>query len=338
LSKPIQTLTGLEKAAVLLLTLGPLDSAKVLQLIPEEEANHLARAIAKLNVVAPEQIEATLTEFSQLASTHQHYLIGGMECATRMLTEAYGPTTAQDLVQKLQKSIDKRGLNFDKFLKAEPQQLAKLIQDEHPQTVALILAHLDATQAATLLSCLPPEIRMDVAARIAELEQISPEIVRQIATTIDNKLKNLGEMSREACGGVRAVANIFNRLDPNTCSQLMDAFKEERPPLFENIRRLMFIFRDLENLDTKALSLIVARTPRTTLVVALKGANESLRKKFLATQSQRAADMLLEEVTSLGPVRLRDVDAAQQEIISVARELEREGAVSLSASDEQYVN
>ena len=336
MNKPAETLTGIQKAAILLITLGPIDSAKVLQHIPEEEANQIAKAVVNLDRVSPERVQSTLEEFDQLAASQQLFVRGGLEYAEKMLNEAYGPVVAQELVRRLQKG-GKDGLNFNKFLKAEPQQLAKLIQDEHPQTIALILSHLDAPQAASLLSCLPAEIRLDVAARIADLDQISPEIVRHIATTIDHKLRNLGELSRESCGGVRAVANIFNRLDPNTCSQLMDAFKEDKPPLFENIRRFMFIFRDLENLDQTALSLLISKTPRTGLVTALKGANESLRQKFLATQSQRGAAMLTEEIASLGPVRLRDVDAAQQEVISIARELEQEGAISLKGSDEQYI-
>jgi flagellar motor switch protein FliG len=228
LNTPAETITGIQKAAILLITLGPVDSAKVLQHIPEDEANQLAKAVVQLDRVPPASVQSTLEEFGQLTTSQQFFVKGGIEYAEKMLTEAYGPIIAQELIQKLQKSSAKSGLNFSKFLKAEPQQLAKLIQDEHPQTIALILSHLDAPQAANLLSCLPGEIRLDVATRIADLDQISPEIVRHIATTIDHKLRNLGELSRKACGGVQAVANIFNRLDPNTCSQLMDAFKDDK--------------------------------------------------------------------------------------------------------------
>ncbi len=322
----------------MLVTLGPVDSAKVLQHVSEDEANHLAQAIAHLDRVSPADVRAALEDFDQHNAFQQLFIKGGVVYAEKMLSEAYGPEIAQRLIQKLQKSIGKDGFNFDKFTKAEPQQLAKLIQDEHPQTIALILSHLDASQAATLLSCLPAELRMDVAARIADLDQISPEIVRHIATIIDHKLRSLGELSRESCGGVRALANIFNRLDPTTCSQLMDTIEKEKPPLFDNIRRFMFVFRDLESLDSAALTLLISKASRTGLITALKGANESLRQKFLATQSQRGAAMMAEELTSLGPVRLRDVDAAQQEIITIARELEKEGAISLKSSDEQYIS
>ena len=333
------SLTGTQKAAIVLLTLGPVDSAKVLQHIPEDEADQLAHAIAHLERVSPEDVQATLQDFDQHSSSHQLFLKGGMAYAEKMLTEAYEPNVAQSLIERLQKSFGKDAFNFDKFTKAEPQQLAKLIQDEHPQTIALVLSHLHASQAATLLSCLPAELRMDIAARIADLDQISPEIVRHIATTIDHKLRNLGELSRESCGGVRSLANIFNRLDPTTCMQLMDTIEKDKPPLFENIRRFMFVFKDLEGLEPAALTLLISKASRNGLIIALKGANESLRKKFLATQSQRGAAMMAEELSSLGPVKLRDVDAAQQEIITIARELEKEGAISLTgSSDEQYIN
>lgn len=286
-----------------------------------------------------EELRSVLEQFGQDAASQQLCVKGGLDYAEKMLTEAYGQNVAQSLVERVAKSFGKGGFNFDNFRKADPQQLAKLIQDEHPQTIALILSHLDPSQAANLLSSIPSETQMDVAIRMANLDQISPEVVRSIATVIEHKLRSLGgEMSREACGGVRAVANIFNRLDPNTCSKLMDSIEKTKQPLFENIRQFMFVFRDLESLDNKAIGALMSRCVRATLIVAMKGADESLRQKFLSTQSQRGASMLLEEISALGPVKLRDVDAAQQEIIALAREMEKGGAISLkNSSDEQYI-
>jgi flagellar motor switch protein FliG len=263
---------------------------------------------------------------------------GGLDYATKVINEAYDPKTAKLLIDRLVKSMSHQAIDFDNFRKTDPQQLSKFIQDEHPQTIALILSHLDPGQAAALITCLPPEIRTDVATRMADLEQISPEVVRNIASVIDQKLRNLGELSREAYGGVKAVANIFNRLDPNTCANLMTAFEQHNPALFENIRSFMFVFKDLEELDTTAITALIARVNRGTLIVALKGANESLQKKFLSTQSQRGAAMMAEDIAALGPTKLRDVDAAQQEVIALAREMEKEGIISLkNSADEQYV-
>ena len=331
-------LTSVQKAAIVLVTLGPAESASILKHISEDEADKVAKAIAQLNRVTPEQVESALEQFIQYQTSQRLFVKGGLDYAQKVLVEAYGPQVAQRLLDRLVKSMNADALSFENFRKADPQQLAKFIQDEHPQTIALILSHLDPSQAATLISSLPVESRGDVAVRMADLDQISPEIVRNIASVIDQKLRNLGELSREAYGGVRAVANIFNRLDPNTCSQMLETIERDNFPLYESIRRFMFVFRDLEELDSTALASIISRVNRTVLIVALKGANDSLRTKFLATQSQRGAAMMSDDISALGPVKLKDVDAAQQEIITVAREMEKEGVISLKGSgSEQYV-
>jgi flagellar motor switch protein FliG len=331
-------LSGAQKAAIILVSLGPAGSAGLLKNMQDEETNKLAKAIAQLDRVTPDHVQSTLEEFGQYLTSTGLYVKGGLESASKLLIETYGPTIAQPLIDRLVKSMNNDAIDFANFRKADPQQLAKFIQDEHPQTIALILSHLDPAQAATLISSLPFETRADVAIRMADLDQISPEIVRNIASVIDQKLRNLGELSREAYGGVRAVANIFNRLEPNSCSQLMEAVEKDNRPLFESIRRFMFVFKDLEELDLPSISAIISRANRSTLIVALKGANESLRQKFLSTQSQRGTAMMAEDIAALGPVKLKDVDIAQQEIITLAREMEGEGVISLaSAANDQYV-
>jgi flagellar motor switch protein FliG len=331
-------LSGAQKAAIILVSLGPVESAGLLKNMRDDETDKLAKAIAQLDRVTPDDVQNTLEEFGQYLTSSGLYVKGGLESASKLLIETYGPTIAQPLIDRLVKSMHNDAIDFANFRKTDPQQLAKFIQDEHPQTIALILSHLDPSQAATLISSLPAETRTDVAIRMADLDEISPEIVRNIASVIDQKLKNLGELSREAYGGVRAVANIFNRLEPNACSQLMEAVEKDNRPLFENIRRFMFVFKDLEQLDLTSIAAIISRANRSTLIVALKGSNESLRQKFLSTQSQRGAAMMAEDIAALGPVRLKDVDVAQQEIITLAREMETEGVISLaSTANDQYV-
>jgi len=325
-------LTGLQKAAIFLIALGPKESAQIIKHVPEEEADRLAKAIAKLEQVSQESVEVSLAEYNQFLTSQRLLVRGGIEYAQKVLIEAYGEEVALKLISRLNKSLETDLGVFDHFRKVDPQQLAKFIQDEHPQTIALILSHLDPAQAARLISALPSEIRRDIAVRMADLDEISPEIVRNIAKVIDQKLRNLGELSRQQFGGVRAVANIFNRLDPTTCSQLMESLESDNPPLFENVRRFMFVFRDLETLDESSIKTIITKVDRKVLVVALKGANESLRNKFVKTQSQRGAEMMLDDIASLGPVKLKDVDAAQQQVIATARELEKEGVISLSSS------
>jgi flagellar motor switch protein FliG len=330
-------LTGLQKAAIFLIAIGPRESAKILKHLPEEETDRLAKAIARLEQVGHQSVEESLSEYNQFVTSQKLLVRGGVDYAQKVLIEAYGEEAARKLISRLNKSLETDLGVFDNFRKVDPQQLAKFIQDEHPQTIALILSHLDPTHAAKLISALPAEIRPDIAVRMADMDEISPVIVRNIALVIDQKLRNLGELSRQQFGGVRAVANIFNRLDPNTCSQMLDSLESGSPTLFENVRRFMFVFRDLENLDETSIKTIITKVDRKVLVVALKGANESLRAKFLKTQSQRGAEMMKDDIDSLGPVKLKDVEAAQQQVIATARELEKEGVISLTAGAEEQV-
>jgi flagellar motor switch protein FliG len=330
-------LTGLQKAAIFLIAIGPRESASILKHLPEEETDRLAKTIARLEQVGHESVEESLSEYNQFVTSQKLLVRGGVDYAQKVLIEAYGEEAARKLISRLNKSLETDLGVFDNFRKVDPQQLAKFIQDEHPQTIALILSHLDPTHAAKLISALPPDIRPDIAVRMADMDEISPVIVRNIALVIDQKLRNLGELSRQQFGGVRAVANIFNRLDPNTCSQLLDSLETGSPTLFENVRRFMFVFRDLENLDEASIKTIITKVDRKVLVVALKGANESLRTKFLKTQSQRGAEMMKDDIDSLGPVKLKDVEAAQQQVIATARELEKEGVISLSAAADDQV-
>ncbi|MBV9222685.1 MAG: flagellar motor switch protein FliG, partial [Acidobacteriaceae bacterium] len=205
-STSIPSLSGVQKAAIVLVALGPAGSAGILKLMRNDETDKLAKAIAQLDRVTPEHVQSTLEEFGKYVTSQGLYVKGGLEYASKLLIEAYGSAGAQPLIDRLAKSISNEAVNFENFRKTDPQQLAKFIQDEHPQTIALILSHLDPSQAATLISSLPVEARTDVAIRMADLDQISPEIVRNIASVIDQKMKSLGELSRESYGGVRAVA------------------------------------------------------------------------------------------------------------------------------------
>ncbi len=335
---PAPKLTGLQKAAIILIALGPAESAGILRHVTEEEADKLAKAIVQLDSTTAEQLKECLEAFEHESFSQRLMTKGGFEYAQKLFVEAYGVEIATRLMERLTKSLQNDSVTFENFRKVDPQQLAKFIQGEHPQTIALILSNLEAAQAAILLSSLPTEARVEVAARMADLDQISPEVVRNIASVLDQKLRNLGELSREAVGGVRAVANMFNRLDPTTCMQLLETVEKDNPPLFENIRKFMFVFRDLEGLDISVLRIIMSKVERNSLLLALKGANESLRQKFLSTQSQRGSEMMSEELSNLGPVRLKDVDAAQQSVITIAQELEKEGLISLSGTaNEEYV-
>jgi flagellar motor switch protein FliG len=337
LPRPEQ-LTGLRKAAILLVSLGEDVSAELLRQLEEDEVQELGREVARLSSVTAEQSEAVLDEFHQMSVAHDYVLKGGIDYARKVMNAAYGPEAARKILDRLISAMGTEVVNFDALHKADPQQLAKFIHNEHPQTIALVLSHLNPTQAAALLVSLPPELRSDIALRMANLEQISPEIIGKIATVIDQKLKTLGEFSRESYGGVRAVSEMFNRLDSNSSKEILGKIEASDPSLVETIRHLMFVFEDLMLVDESGIKEILAKVDRKILTVALKGTSEQLKEHFLKAMSQRGADMLREDMDVMGAVKIKDVEAAQQQIIAIARQLETEGTLSLKgAVGEQYV-
>jgi flagellar motor switch protein FliG len=251
---------------------------------------------------------------------------------------AFNPDTAKRLLDRLTKALGSEAASFDAIQKADPQQLAKFIHNEHPQTIALVLSHLNSSQAAALLTSLPSGLRADVAQRMASLDQISPEIILKIAGVIGQKLKTLGEFSRESYGGVRAVAEMLNRLDSASSRGILDHIDHQDTNLAETIRHLMFVFEDLLLIDPLGLKEVLGKVDRKVLTVALKGTSEQLRNQILSSMSQRGAEMLKEDMEALGPVKIKEVEAAQQQIIAVVRQLESEGVVSLKGTvGEQYV-
>jgi flagellar motor switch protein FliG len=329
---------GIQKAAVLLVILGEQVSAEMLKEMDEDEVQAISRQIARISGVSSEEAESILEEFYQMTLAHNYVLKGGVDYARKLLINAFGPETARKLLDRVVKTLSSELGSFDELQKADPQQLAKFIHSEHPQTVALILSHLNASQAAALLNSLPPELRADVALRMANLDQISPEIIGKIAGIIGQKLKALGEFSRESYGGVRAVAEMFNRLDSASSKEILDSVEQQDANLVETIRHLMFVFEDLLLTDQSGIKEVLARIDRKLLTVALKGTSDGLKKHFLQCMSQRGAEMLQEDMEALGPVKIKEVEAAQQQIIAVVRQLESEGVLNLKGTvGEQYV-
>ncbi|MBL8295990.1 MAG: flagellar motor switch protein FliG [Bryobacterales bacterium] len=336
--KPTSMMPGIKKAAVLMVVVGDHAASEVLSRLTEDEASKLSREIARTSTVPPDLAEAVLEEAYQMSVAQEYVAQGGIDYARKLLISAYGPEAARRLLDRLMKAIGNDSESFDALQKADPQQLAKFIHKEHPQTIALVLSHLNSSHAAALLQSLPAEIRADVSLRMANLERISPEVVSRIAGIIGQKIRALGEFSRESYGGVRAVAEMFNRLDSGTSKEILDDIEKQDTTLTEAIRHLMFVFEDLLLLDGPGIKEVLARVDRKLLTVALKGTSEQLKQKFLDCMSQRGADMLREDMDALGPVKIKEVDAAQQQIIAVVRQLESEGVVSLKgAVGEQYV-
>jgi flagellar motor switch protein FliG len=332
------TMPGIRKAAILMIILGEQVTADILRQMDEDEVQALGHEVARITSISNDQAETILEEFYQMTMAHDFVLKGGIDFAKKMLNSAFGPEQARRLVDRLMKTLGSEMASFDALQKADPQQLAKFIHNEHPQTIALILSHLNASQAAGLLISLPQELRADVALRMAHLDQISPVIVSKIATIVGQRLKSLGEMSRESYGGVRAVSEMFNRLDSGSSKDILEAIEENDPKLVETIRHLMFVFEDLLLLSPEAIKEMLGKVDRKILTVALKGTSDQLKNHILQQMSQRGADMLREDLEALGPLKLKEVEAAQQQIIAVFRQLEAEGAISLKGTvGEQYV-
>ena len=262
---------------------------------------------------------------------------GGAQAVRRVLDKTLKPEAAQSIYERVTKSV-KTTAGFTSLTMTDPQQLSKFVMSEQPQTIALILAHLDGAAAAQLVTLLPEELRQDVIGRMASLDEISPEVVAQISAVIDQRLKTLGGASHEAYGGVRAVAELLNRLERSVSQSVLDAVEAETPDMAVAIRNLMFVFDDLINVEDNALREMVQRADRKTLTVALKGASERIRERFFSNMSKRASGVLREEMDVLGAVRLREVEAAQQEIVAIARKLEEEGLlITGAAAGEAYV-
>ncbi len=333
-----EQIPGLRKTAILLLMIGDEASSGILRELDAGEVDEISREIARVQSLTPEEAEGVLEEFHKMVTARDYVIKGGIDYAKKLLVSAFGDQEAQRMLDRLMKSLGSESLSFDALQKTDPQQLSKFIHSEHPQTVALIISHLNPSQGAALLAQLPKEMRGDVATRMASLDQISPDIINKIANVIGLKLRALGEMSRESYGGVDAVAEMLNRLDSNATKDILEAMETANPPLAEQIRHLMFVFEDLMLLDANAIKEVLAKVDRKILTVALKGTSEKMKTHILQAMSQRGADMMREDMDAMGPIKIKEVESAQQQIIAVVRQLETEGVVSLKgATGEQYV-
>jgi flagellar motor switch protein FliG len=334
----VERVPGVRKVAILMVMIGDEASSAILRELDEDEVQEISREIARVKTLTTEEAEGVLEEFYQMTIAHDYVLKGGVDYARKVLISAFGPEQAKRMLDRLMKTLTSETLSFDALQKTDPSQLAKFIHSEHPQTIALILSHLNPSQAAGLLFSLPADMRADVALRMASLDQISPEIISKIAVVIGAKLKSLGELSRESYGGVHAVAEMFNRLDSSTSKDILENIERVNSKLVETIRHLMFVFEDLLLLDINAIKEVLGKVDRKILTVALKGTSEQMRNHMLKAMSQRGSEMLREDMEALGPIKIKDVDAAQQQIIAVVRQFETEGTISLKGTaGEQYV-
>lgn len=337
LAPRLTDLNGVRKAAILTVLLGENASGELFKHLNEDEIEMIAREVALLGPVPAATATEVLEEFHQMWKAAEYVTKGGVDYASKLLVKSLGPELAKRVLDRVVKTFES-SMAFNGLEKADPQQLSKFIQSEHPQTIALILAHLKPGPAAQLMQSLPEDLRVEVVTRMANLEEISPEVISRISAVIEQRLKSLGASTHESYGGVRAVAELLNRIDRGISQPVLEAIEAQAPDLAVSIRHLMFVFDDLLHVDDNALREIVQRADKKVLTVALKGTSEDIRNRFFQNMSKRAVDMIREEIELLGAVRLREVEKAQQEIVGIARKLEEEGLLQTgAAAGEPYV-
>jgi flagellar motor switch protein FliG len=329
-------LSGPQKAAIALMVLGDEGASPFLRHFQEDELEKVAREIAAMGAVSPEIGEQVLAELNATASG-SHVPAGGVEQARRLLSKALGPEHSRRVLDRVVDSLH-IAAGFASIERANPEQLSKFFLGEHPQTTALILAHLNPNNAALLLEQLPDDMRAEVVLRMASLGDIPPDVIARVSTVIEQRLRGLGGQRSEQHGGVRAVAELFNCLDRSVSRPALERLEALAPETAAAIRNLMFVFEDLASIEESGIREIVNRADKKALTVALKGASEAIRTRFFANMSKRAVDLMKEEMEMLGAVRLREVEKAQHEIVGIARKLEEEGLITTGAgAGEPYV-
>jgi flagellar motor switch protein FliG len=337
--KQQESTAGSVKSAILLLSLGYEQCAELLKLLTDEQVRQISEAIAALGDITPEQTEAVLEEFVRSSGHGAGNMSGGLARARRILAAAFGQEVARKMIERLPKKSRGGGsADFSSLEEAEPERLVNFLGTEHPQTIALVLVHLKAEKACKVLEALPEDLRVDVTMRMAALDGTSPEVVGRIAKVLDQKVRALGRRSRKAAGGVRVVADLLNRVEPTVAEVILAQIEQKDEKTAKQVRDLLFVFENLLSLDSKGLKELVGKVDRKVLTVALKGTSDELQSQIFATMSKRGAEMLKEDMEALGPVKIREVEGAQQQIIDIARGLEKEGVLSLTSSEaEQYV-
>ena len=324
----IDDYSGVQKAAILLITLGPEKAAVIFQHLKEEEIEELTLEIANTRSISAQDKEDVLNEFYQICIAQQYIAEGGIGYAKELLEKALGNEKAAGVIAKLTASLQVRPFEFVR--KTEPSQLLNFIQDEHPQTIAMILSYLSATQASIVLGALPPEKQADVARRIAQMDRTSPDIIKEVERVLERKLASLVNQDYTIVGGIDAIVNILNNVDRSTEKHIMESLEIEEPELADEIRKKMFVFEDILLLDDRAIQRVLRDVDNADLELALKSSTEEVQNVIFRNLSKRLAEMIKEDMDFMGPVRMKDVEEAQQKIVSVIRKLEDAAEIVIS--------
>lgn len=330
-------LTSSQKAAILMIALGPEYSAMVMKHLTDEEVEKLTLEIANQQQVTPEVTQMVVSEFYQMSMAKSYLSTGGLRYAQDVLEKALGAEKASIIIGRLTTSLQVRP--FDFLHKTDPSQLLNFIQNEHPQTIALIMAYLEPDQAATILASLPQDRRAEVSKRIAQMDRTSPDVLREVERVLERKLSSLVTQDFTVAGGTKAIVEVLNRVDTSTQKDILETLEVDDQELAEEIKKLMFVFDDIVMLDDRSMQRVLRDVENKDLSLALKAAQAEVSEKVFKNMSKRAGDMLKEELEFMGPVKLRDVEEAQQRIINVIRTLEEKGEIVISrgGGDEMLV-
>ena len=321
-------LKGLQKAAVLLIALGPERSSQIFKHLKEDEIEELTLEIANTRSVTPQVKEQVINEFYEVCLAQQYIAEGGIGYARDLLEKALGAEKAMDVIGQLTASLQVKPFEFVR--KTDASQLINFIQDEHPQTIALILSYLSPNQAAMVMGALPPDRQADVARRIAVMDRTSPDVIKEVEKVLESKLASLVNQDYTIIGGVDAVVEILNTVDRTTERHIMETLEIEAPELAEEIRKKMFVFEDVLLLDDRAIQRVLRDVDNSDLALALKNTNEEVQNAIFNNLSKRLAVMIKEDMDFMGPVRMKDVEEAQQKIVNVIRKLEDAGEIVIS--------
>ena len=323
-----EEITGVQKAAILLIALGPDKSANVFKHLKEDEIEQLTLEIANTRSVSPATKDAVLDEFYEVCLAQQYIAEGGITYAKDLLEKALGEERARDVIGKLTASLQVRPFEFVR--KTDASQLLNFIQDEHPQTIALILSYLSSNQASAIISALSPDKQTDVAKRIAQMDRTSPDVIKEVEKVLEQKLSSLVNQDYTIVGGVDSIVEILNTVDRGTEKHIMESLEIEDPELADEIRKKMFVFEDILSLDDRSVQRVLREVDNNELAVALKGSNEEVQNLIFNNLSKRLATMIKEDMDFMGPVRMKDVEEAQQKIVNIIRKLEDSAEIIIS--------
>ena len=321
-------MSGLQKAAVLMIALGPEKSASIFRYLKEDEIEELTLEIANTRSIAPQLKDDIINEFYQVCLAQQYISEGGIGYAKDLLDKALGEERAQQVITKLTASLQVRPFEFVR--KTDASQVLNFIQDEHPQTIAMILSYLSPNQASMIIGSLDPEKQADVAKRIAMMDRTSPDVIKEVESVLERKLASLANQDYTIVGGVDAIVNILNTVDRSTEKHIMETLEVEEPELADEIRKKMFVFEDILLLDDRAIQRVLRDVENSDLAIALKGSNDEVKGAILKNLSKRLAAMIEEDMEFMGPVRMKDVEEAQQKIVAVIRKLEDSAEIVIS--------